>query len=73
MGLFTRKPTAPQADDRWDALNEEYQNYRRRTAQELDALWYDTEGTWDAVHAQAAELDQLICAFNDATGLLKDL
>ena len=37
MGLFTRKPTAPQADERWDALNEEYQNYRRRTAQELES------------------------------------
>ena len=34
-------------------------------ARDLDALWYDTEGTWDAVHAQAAELDELICAFNE--------
>lgn len=31
--LFGRKP-APN-DDRWEALNEEYQNYRRRTALEL--------------------------------------
>ena len=36
MGLFTKKPTEPQTDDRWDALNAEYQNYRRRTAQELE-------------------------------------
>ena len=37
MGLFTRKQAAPQADLRWEALNAEYQNYRRRTAQELEA------------------------------------
>ena len=43
------------------------------TEAELDALWYDPEGTWDAVHAQAGELDALIDAFNDATGLLKSL
>lgn len=35
MGLFQKKP-APQPDDRWEALNAEYQNYRRRTAKELD-------------------------------------
>ena len=44
-----------------------------KTSEELNALWYDTEGTWDAVHAQAKELDELINAFNDATGLLKSL
>ena len=44
-----------------------------RTAEELNALWYDTEGTWDAVHAQARDLDDLINAFNEATGLLKAL
>lgn len=33
MVLFGRK-TAP-TDSRWEALNEEYQNYRRRTALEL--------------------------------------
>ena len=32
-----------------------------------------TKGTWDAVHAQAAELDELINEFNEATGLLKAL
>ena len=36
---------------------------------DLDALWYDTEGTWDAVHAQADELDELITAFNEEVGL----
>ncbi len=44
-----------------------------RTVEELNALWYDTAGTWDAVHAQAAELDALIDAFNEATGVLKTL
>ena len=44
-----------------------------RDVKDLNALWYDTKNTWDAVHAQAAELDELINAFNEATGLLKDL
>ena len=34
MGLFCKKE--PARDARWEALNEEYQNYRRRTAQELE-------------------------------------
>lgn len=40
-----------------------------RTSEELDALWYDTEGTWDAVHASAKELDELINAFNQEAGV----
>ena len=44
-----------------------------RDVADLNALWYDVKGTWDAVHAQAAELDALICEFNGATGLLKAL
>ena len=36
MGLFTKKQAAPAEDSRWEALNEEYRNYRRRTAQELE-------------------------------------
>ena len=44
-----------------------------KTPEELNALWYDTEGTWDAVHKQAAQLDEMICEFNEATGLLKSL
>ena len=44
-----------------------------KTAEELNALWYDTEGTWDAVHAQAKELDELINEFNEAAGVLKQL
>ena len=43
---------------------------RRRTS---TRSWYDTKGTWDAVHAQAKELDELINEFNEATGLLKAL
>ncbi len=41
-----------------------------KTAAELDALWYDPAGTWDAVHRQAEELDALIDAFNRAVGIL---
>ena len=44
-----------------------------RDVNDLNALWYDTKGTWDAVHAQSAEMDVLINEFNEATGLLKDL
>lgn len=44
-----------------------------RNVQDLNALWYDPEHTWDAVHRQAKELDELINAFNDATGVLKNL
>ena len=44
-----------------------------KTVEELNALWYDTEGTWDAVHKEAKDLDDLINAFNEETGLLKNL
>ncbi len=43
------------------------------SVEDLNAQWYDTEHTWDAVHAQAKELDALIDAFNEETGLLKSL
>lgn len=36
-----------------------------RTAEELDALWYDTEGTWESVRNQADEVDKLITEFNE--------
>ena len=42
-----------------------------KTSQELSALWYDPEGTWDAVHKSADKLDELINEFNEETGLLK--
>ncbi|MDO4748376.1 MAG: pyridoxal-5-phosphate-dependent protein subunit beta [Eubacteriales bacterium] len=44
-----------------------------RDVEELNALWYDTKGTWDAVHKQIDELDELINQFNDEVGLLKKL
>ena len=44
-----------------------------KDVKDLNALWYDTKGTWDAVHAQAAEMDVLINEFNESTGLLKNL
>ena len=44
-----------------------------KTVEELDALWYDTEGTWDAVHKEAGVLDELITSFNEETGVLKNL
>lgn len=44
-----------------------------RQTEELNALWYDVEGTWEAVHKQAAAIDDLINEFNDRTGLLKSL
>ena len=43
------------------------------TVEDLNAQWYDTKNTWDAVHAQAKDLDELINEFNEATGLLKNL
>ena len=46
---------------------------QQMNVEDLNAQWYDTEGTWDSVHAQAAELDALIDEFNEATGLLKAL
>lgn len=41
-----------------------------RTAEELNALWYDPEHTWEAVHKQAEAVDALIGEFNQATGLV---
>ena len=43
------------------------------SVEDLNAQWYDTKNTWDAVHAQAKDLDELINEFNEATGLLKNL
>ena len=54
--------------DAIDALEQQGMN-----VEDLNAQWYDTKNTWDAVHAQAKELDELINEFNEATGLLKAL
>lgn len=44
-----------------------------KTSQELDALWYDPEHTWEALHKEADLLDELIRAFNDETGLQRQM
>ena len=36
------------------------------SAEELNALWYDPENTWEAVHKEIAQLDELINEFNAA-------
>ncbi len=41
-----------------------------KTKEELDALWYDTENTWDAVHKDSEKLDEMIEAFNEEVGLI---
>ena len=44
-----------------------------RTVEELNDLWYNPEKTWKGVHSQAKELDELINAFNEESGVLKSL
>ena len=41
-----------------------------KTYEEINALWYDTKNTWDAVHKQSEQIDALINDFNDRVGLL---
>ena len=36
------------------------------TAEELNRLWYDPEGTWESVHRDIGRLDELIQEFNAA-------
>jgi hypothetical protein len=40
--------------------------------EDLNALWYDPR-YWDQIHDQVDEIDALIEAFNEKTGLLEDL
>ena len=40
---------------------------------DLNDLWYDEDKTWKGIHGQAADLDELINAFNEETGVLKSL
>ncbi len=35
-----------------------------KSVQELDAQWHDWPDYWDRIHAQAAEIDELIVEFN---------
>lgn len=44
-----------------------------RTSEDLNDLWYDQEGTFQAVAKQVDEVDKLINEFNEKTGLLKSL
>ena len=39
---------------------------QEKSAEDLKALWDDPEETWEAVHAQTAQIDALIDAFNEA-------
>ncbi|HIV68723.1 MAG TPA: pyridoxal-phosphate dependent enzyme [Candidatus Butyricicoccus stercorigallinarum] len=76
LGLKTDNMMELTYQDRKRVHNLKYYTWveqQGKTAEELNALWYDTEGTWDAVHAQADALDELINEFNERTGLLKEL
>lgn len=44
-----------------------------RDVADLNALWYDTENTWGAIHKQYVELDALIDEFNKEVGLIDKL
>ena len=44
-----------------------------KTSEELNDLWYDQAGTFEAVAHQVGEVDKLINEFNEKTGLLKSL
>ena len=76
LGLKTDSMLELRYTDRKRIHNLKYYTWveqQGKSAEELNALWYNTKGTWDAVHAQAKELDDLINEFNDATGVLKAL
>ena len=76
LGLKTDSMMEMTYTDRKRVHNLKYYTWveqQARDVKDLNALWYDTKNTWDAVHAQAAELDALIDEFNEATGLLKAL
>ncbi|MDD3220081.1 MAG: pyridoxal-5-phosphate-dependent protein subunit beta [Lachnospiraceae bacterium] len=44
-----------------------------KTAEELNAQWYDEEGTWGSIRRQAPQIDALIDEFNERSGVLKNL
>lgn len=44
-----------------------------KSVEELDAQWYDYPGYWDRIHRMVEPIDELIEAFNDRVGLLKEL
>ena len=43
-----------------------------RSAEELDAQWYDYPGYWDRIHSIVPQIDELIEAFNERAGLLDE-
>jgi len=44
-----------------------------RSAEELDAQWYDFPEYWDRIHRLVDDIDEKIEAFNERSGLLKEL
>ena len=63
LGLKTDSMMELTYEDRKRIHNLKYYTWveqQARDVKDLNALWYDTKGTWDAVHAQAKELDELI-------------
>ena len=76
LGLRTDSMEELTYQDRKRVHNLKYYTWveqQGRTVDELNDLWYDEEKTWKGVHAQADGLDELIEAFNEATGVLKGL
>lgn len=43
---------------------------QNRTAEELDAQWYDYPDYWERIQKQIGEIDKAITAFNEQVGLL---
>ncbi len=39
-----------------------------KSAEELDAQWYDWPGYWSSIHSQADQIDEMIEAFNEKIG-----
>lgn len=44
-----------------------------KTVEELNDQWYDYDNYWGGIHQQASEVDALITAFNEETGVLAAL
>jgi cysteine synthase A len=44
-----------------------------KSLSELNAQWEDYPGFWDRIHQQAGDIDRLIAAFNEQTGVLKEI
>jgi len=76
LGLRTDNMAELSYTDRKRIHNLKYYTWVEQQGMDVDALnalWYDKENTWDAVHWQAKALDALADEFNAATGLLKAL